>query len=278
MSTLIIDGKAIAGKIYDEIKVQIEAYPPALAIVQVGDDPGSTVYRRSIEKRARKLGIEIKTFLMEKDTTEREVIELIQRLNNDKNINGIIVQRPLPPHIRENVVLDLMDPLKDIDGASSYNLGKLLKKEDGLFPSTPLAVIKIMEEIGYDLTGKDVTLIGRSVVVGKPLALMLIHKNATVTVCHTKTKNLKEKCLRADLLISAAGKPGLVTGDMVKDGAFVVDVGINEVDGKIVGDIDFDSVRDRASHITPVPGGVGPVTVAMLFSNLLKAARLQNEK
>lgn len=278
MSAIIIDGKSIAGKIYDEIKIQIEAYSPTLAIIQVGDDPGSTVYRRSIEKKARKLGIEIRTFLMGKDITEKDIVELIQRLNNDKNINGIIVQRPLPPHIRENVVLDLISPLKDIDGASSYNLGKLLKKEDGLFPSTSLAVIKIIEESEYDLTGKDVTLIGRSVVVGTPLALMLIHKNATVTVCHTKTKNLKEKCLRADLLISAAGKPGLVTGDMVKDEAFVVDVGINEVNGKIVGDVDFDSVRDKASHITPVPGGVGPVTVAMLFSNLLKAWRLQNEK
>jgi len=154
----------------------------------------------------------------------------------------------------------------------------LVKKEEGLFPSTPLGVIKILEESGFDLTGKDVTLIGRSVVVGKPLALMLIHRNATVTVCHTKTRNLKEKCLRTDLLISAAGKPALVRGDMVKDGAFVVDVGINEVDGKIAGDVDFESVKDKTSYITPVPGGVGPVTVAMLFSNLIKATRLQNEK
>ena len=278
MSTKIIDGKSIARKIFEEIKPEIQAYCPILAIIQVGDDPGSSVYRRSIEKRASKLGVKTETFLLESDITEKAIINLIQQLNGDKNINGLIVQRPLPSHIRENVVLDFIDPLKDIDGATSYNLGKLVKKEEGLFPSTPLGVIKILEEVGFELIGKDVTLIGRSVVVGKPLALMLIHRNATVTVCHTKTKDLKEKCLKADLLITAAGKPALVGADMVKDGVFIIDVGINEVDGKIVGDVDFESVKDKTSHITPVPGGVGPVTVAMLFANLIKATRLQHEK
>ena len=279
---VIIDGKELAKKIRANLKIECEELKKKninskLAVIMVGEDPASKVYVRNKSKACEDVGIEYEEYLLDVNTTQKELIELIEKLNNDKTINGILLQSPIPSNLDINEAFRTISPQKDVDGFNPVNVGKLVLNQDTFVSCTPYGIMKMFEEYDIDLTGKNVVILGRSNIVGKPLIHCCLNKNATVTSCHSKTQNIAQKAKEADVLISAIGKANFVTADMVKDGAVVIDVGINRLDnGKITGDVDFESVKEKASYITPVPGGVGPMTIAMLMNNVIKATRRQN--
>ena len=279
---IIIDGKELAKKIRANLKIECEELKKKninskLAVIMVGEDPASKVYVRNKSKACEDVGIEYEEYLLDVNTTQKELIELIKKLNNDKTINGILLQSPIPSNLDVNEAFRTISPQKDVDGFNPVNVGKLVLNQDTFVSCTPYGIMKMFEEYDIDLTGKNVVILGRSNIVGKPLIHCCLNKNATVTSCHSKTQNIAQKAKEADVLISAIGKANFVTADMVKDGAVVIDVGINRLDnGKITGDVDFESVKEKASYITPVPGGVGPMTIAMLMNNVIKATRRQN--
>ena len=279
---VIIDGKELAKKIRANLKIECEELKKKninskLAVIMVGEDPASKVYVRNKSKACEDVGIEYEEYLLDVNITQKELIELIEKLNNDKTINGILLQSPIPSNLDVNEAFRTISPQKDVDGFNPINVGKLVLNQDTFVSCTPYGIMKMFEEYNIDLTGKNVVILGRSNIVGKPLIHCCLNKNATVTSCHSKTQNLAQKAKEADVLISAIGKANFVTADMVKDGAVVIDVGINRLDnGKITGDVNFESVKEKASYITPVPGGVGPMTIAMLMNNVIKATRRQN--
>ena len=279
---IIIDGKELAKKIRANLKIECEELKKKninskLAVIMVGEDPASKVYVRNKSKACEDVGIEYEEYLLDVNTTQKELIELIEKLNNDKTINGILLQSPIPSNLDINEAFRTIAPEKDVDGFNPINVGKLVLNQDTFVSCTPYGIMKMFEEYDIDLTSKNVVILGRSNIVGKPLIHCCLNKNATVTSCHSKTQNIAQKAKEADVLISAIGKANFVTADMVKDGAVVIDVGINRLDnGKITGDVDFESVKEKASYITPVPGGVGPMTIAMLMNNVIKATRRQN--
>lgn len=280
----ILDGKAVSLKVKESVKVRADelkkfGVEPTLAVVLVGEDKASQTYVRAKEKACNEYGIKSVAHRLSENTTQNELLALINVLNLDDSIHGILVQLPLPKHIDTNVVLAAIDPRKDVDGFHAVNVGKLVSGLDGFVPCTPLGVMEILKEYGIDVAGLNAVVIGRSNIVGKPMANLLLNASATVTVTHSKTKNLKEICKNADLIIAAIGKPFFLKADMVKDGAVVVDVGINRLDdGRLVGDVDFDEVAPKCSYITPVPGGVGPMTIAMLLNNTILAAQAKKIK
>ena len=279
---VIIDGKELAKKIRNNLRIECEELKQKnikskLAVIMVGDDPASKVYVRNKSKACEDVGIEYDEYLLDKETTQKELIELIKKLNDEKNINGILLQSPIPSNLDINEAFRTIAPEKDVDGFNPVNVGKLVLDQDTFVSCTPYGIIKMFEEYNIDLTGKNVVILGRSNIVGKPLIHCCLNKNATVTTCHSKTQNLAQKAKEADILISAIGKAHFVTADMVKENAVVIDVGINRLDnGKITGDVDFENVKEKVSYITPVPGGVGPMTIAMLMNNVIKATRRQN--
>ena len=278
----IIDGKLIASKIKEQVKQEVEELKakginPALAVILVGQDPASMVYVNNKEKTCNALGIESKVYRLEETTTTEELLDLINKLNKDKSIHGILLQHPVPSQIDEKLAFNTILPEKDVDGFNNINVGKLSNNEkDAFVPCTPLGVLEMLKHEGLKIEGKHCVIVGRSSIVGKPMAKLMLNENATVTVCHSKTKNLADITKLADILICTVGKPEFITVDMVKEGATVIDVGINRVDGKLVGDVKYDEVSKIAGAITPVPGGVGPMTIAMLMRNTLKA--VNNEK
>lgn len=280
----IIDGKELSAKIKEELKVKVADFTEkygreiTLAVVLVGENPASQVYVRNKIKAAETLGIKSLSFYLPETASFEEVKKVIKGLANDDSVDGILVQLPLPKHIDEVKVLELIPAEKDVDGFCKENVGNLLLGRECIVSCTPLGVIKMLESIDFDLTGKNAVVIGRSNIVGKPMALLLLQKNCTVTVCHSKTKNLKEICANADVLIAAIGKPEFVTGDMVKQGAVVIDVGINRTENGLVGDVKFSDVEDKVSYISKVPGGVGPMTITMLMENAYKCAVLRENK
>ncbi len=277
----IIDGKAISAKVKEEVKaeVQRDGLNVGLAVVIVGDDPASRVYVNNKKKACEFCGIKSFEYALPEETTEKELLDLVDTLNADKNVNGILVQLPLPKHLDEKKVIERISPLKDVDAFHEQNVGKIMIGNYAFLPCTPAGCMELIHSTGTTVAGKECVVIGRSNIVGKPMAMLLLHENGTVTVCHSKTKNLAEVCRRADILVAAVGRPNFVTADMVKDGAVVIDVGINRLDtGKLCGDVKFDEVSEKAGYITPVPGGVGPMTIAMLMKNTVTAWRIQNEK
>ena len=280
----ILDGKAVSLKVKESVKVRAEelkkfGVEPTLAVILVGEDKASQTYVRAKEKACNEYGIKSVAHRLSENTTQAELLALINVLNLDDSIHGILVQLPLPKHIDTNTVLATIDPAKDVDGFHAVNVGKLVSGLDGFVPCTPLGVMEILKEYGIDVAGLNAVVIGRSNIVGKPMANLLLNASATVTVTHSKTKNLKEVCKNADLIVAAIGKPFFLKADMVKDGAVVVDVGINRLDdGRLVGDVDFDEVAPKCSYITPVPGGVGPMTIAMLLNNTILAAQAKKIK
>lgn len=282
----IIDGKAVAREIQKQIKEEIDGLKrrwgmvPGLGVVLVGDDPASHLYVRNKEKACKEAGIHSQEHLLPASVSEKELLSVIHSLNRDKQIHGILVQLPLPAHIRSDKILAAVSPLKDVDGFHPVNQGLLLLGAEGLKPCTPLGIMKLLDSIGCDPKGKNATVVGRSNIVGKPVALMLLARHATVTLCHSRTAQLKDEVSRADILVVAIGKAGLVRGDWIKPGAVVIDVGSNRLpSGKFVGDVEFESAKERASWISPVPGGVGPMTICMLLFNTLRATKesLQRE-
>ena len=280
----ILDGKAVSLKVKESVKVRADelkkfGVEPTLAVVLVGEDKASQTYVRAKEKACNEYGIKSVAHRLSENTTQNELLALINVLNLDDSIHGILVQLPLPKHIDTNVVLAAIDPRKDVDGFHAVNVGKLVSGLDGFVPCTPLGVMEILKEYGIEVAGLNAVVIGRSNIVGKPMANLLLNASATVTVTHSKTKNLKEICKNADLIVAAIGKPFFLKADMIKDGAVVVDVGINRLDdGRLVGDVDFDEVAPKCSYITPVPGGVGPMTIAMLLNNTILAAQAKKIK
>lgn len=274
----IIDGKQIAGSIRSELSLKIAAYKNdysrdiGLAVVLVGENPASQIYVRNKIKACEEVGIKSYAYYLSENATQKELEELIKSLAEDEKINGILVQLPLPSHLSDKA-LKLIPDYKDVDGFSAKNIGKLCLNSESTVACTPYGVMKMLEYENIEIKGKNAVVIGRSNIVGKPMAMLLLNADATVTVCHSKTQNLKEQCKRADILVSAIGKPKFVTADMVKDGAVVIDVGMNrDTDGKLCGDVDFDNVKEKCSYISPVPGGVGPMTITMLMYNTYLAA------
>lgn len=279
---VIIDGKQLAKKIRGELKeecdeLKLQGIHSKLAVIMVGDNPASKVYVRNKSKACNEIGIDYEEYLLSDDTTQEELISIIQKLNQDETVNGILLQSPIPNHLNINQAFKAISYRKDVDGFTPSSVGKLAIGEDTFISCTPYGVMKMFEEYNIDLTGKNLVILGRSNIVGKPLLQCCLNKNATVTICHSKTTNLNEYTKNADVLISAIGKAKFVTKDMVKDGAVVIDVGINrDENGKMVGDVDFENVEPIASYITPVPGGVGPMIIAMLMNNVIKATKEQN--
>lgn len=273
----IINGKKLAKEIRENLKIKCEelkekGIQPKLAVIMVGDDKASQIYVRNKSKVCEEIGIEFKEYLLESNIEQKVLIDLIKKLNQDNNIHGILLQSPIPNHLDINEAFQTIAPEKDVDGFNPMNIGKLSLNQDTFVSCTPYGIMKMFEAYNIDLEGKNVTILGRSNIVGKPLIQCCLNKNATVTVCHSKTKNLKQHTLNADVVISAIGKSKFVTEDMIKPGAVVIDVGINRDDnGNITGDVDFESVYNKASYVTPVPGGVGPMTIAMLMNNVIKA-------
>ena len=278
---ILMDGKQLAKKIRTNLKKECEELKekginPKFAVIMVGNDSASKIYVKSKSKACEEIGIEFEEFLLSEDTTQEKLENLIEELNGNKKVHGILVQSPIPNHLDVNRAFEKIAPEKDVDGFNSVNVGKLVLNRDTFVSCTPYGIMKIFEEYQIDLTGKEVVIIGRSNIVGKPLIQCVLNKNATVTVCHSKTKNLAEHTKRADVVIAAIGKPHFITADMVKENAVVIDVGINRTEeGKILGDVEFETVEKKVEYITPVPGGVGPMTIAMLMNNVIKAARNQ---
>ena len=277
MSAYIIDGKALSLKIKEEAKQKAEQLSagkrqPCLAVIIVGDNPASRVYVNNKKKACEACSIKSLEYALGEDTSEAELLSLIDKLNNDNTVDGILCQLPVPKHIDENKVLDAISPEKDVDGFHPVNVGRMVAGKECFLPCTPAGVIEMLKSAGVDMNGKHCVIVGRSNIVGKPAALLMLQNNATVTVCHSRTRNLKDMLLQADIIIAAIGKPNFITADMVKPGAAVIDVGINRLEnGKLCGDVDFEAVKDIAGAVTPVPGGVGPMTIAMLMKNTVKA-------
>ena len=277
----IIDGKIISASVKDRVKAEVEklnqnGISVGLAVIIVGEDPASKVYVANKKKACEALGIVSEEYALPESTTNEELLDLIDELNHKNSINGILCQLPLPRHLDEKLIINSIDPEKDVDAFHPTNVGKIMIGDYDFLPCTPAGVMEMLAFEGIEVEGKNCVVIGRSNIVGKPMNMLLLHKNGTVTICHSKTKNLKEICKNADILVAAVGKPKFVTADMVKIGAVVIDVGINRVDGKLCGDVDYENVATKASAITPVPGGVGPMTIAMLMQNTLTAAKKQN--
>ena len=274
-----MDGKALAARIREQVAQEVAAFPRAigLATVLVGDDPASDVYIRMKHKATLEVGIEARDLRLPVTTSEEELLALVRELNADDAIDGILVQLPLPGQIDEGRVIRAVDPIKDVDGFHPVNAGLLLAGTPGHVPGTPLGVLALLDEYGVELEGAEAVVIGRSDIVGKPVALLLLHRHATVTICHSRTRDLAGEAARADVLVAAVGVPGVVTWEMVKPGAAVVDVGINRTDAGIVGDVD-PAVSERAGLLTPVPGGVGPMTIAMLLQSTVRAAKYRLEE
>ena len=280
---VIIDGKQVAQKTREQLKKDVEQLKkegiiPKLTVIMVGDNPASKVYVKQKSKACNDVGVKYEEYFLDINTTQEELLELIDKLNNDKSVNGILLQSPLPAHLDISEAFRRIDYRKDVDGFHPMNVGKLVLGQDTFISCTPFGIMRLFEEYKIDLCGKNVVIIGRSNIVGKPLVQCCLNNNATVTICHSKTKDVKEAAKNADVVVAAIGKAKFVKADMIKEGAIVIDVGINRLDtGKLVGDVDFDAVSQKASYITPVPGGVGPMTVAMLMNNVVKAAKQQNK-
>ncbi|MCS5694783.1 bifunctional 5,10-methylenetetrahydrofolate dehydrogenase/5,10-methenyltetrahydrofolate cyclohydrolase [Desulfofundulus thermocisternus] len=280
MAATLIDGKRVAAEIREEVKAEVarlreQGIVPKLAVVLAGDDPASVVYARSKEKSCSNVGIDFELFTLPGNVPEEEILALIDRLNKDDSVHGIMIELPLPKHINKQRVLEAVSPKKDVDGVHPINRGYILSGGDGLFPATPQSCIEIMLRSGIEIKGKNAVIVGRGETVGKPLIFMMLNQNATVTVCHTKTADLAYHTRQADILIAAVGKPRMIKADMIKPGAVVVDAGINQVEGGICGDVDFENAKEVAGAITPVPGGVGSLTTVLIQKNVLKAIRLQ---
>ncbi|MGB9823037.1 bifunctional methylenetetrahydrofolate dehydrogenase/methenyltetrahydrofolate cyclohydrolase FolD [Thermodesulfovibrio sp.] len=281
MSTEIINGKLLASKIKEELKKEVEnlknkGINPCLAVLLVGENKASQKYVSFKEKTCGELGIESLVFRLPDDADEANIIKLINELNENSQVNGILVQLPLPKHLNQQKILEKINPFKDVDGFTPYCLGRLLVDTPLFIPCTPKGVLRMLDEYKIKIEGKNAVVIGRSIIVGKPLSLLLLKRNATVTVCHSKTKELHEITKKADILCVAIGKERFINSSMIKEGAVVIDIGINvTADGKVTGDVDFDEVKQKASYITPVPGGVGPMTIAMLMENTIYAVKLQ---
>lgn len=275
----LIDGKALAQKIRGELKGECDKLKeqgifPKLAVIMVGDDKASKIYVKNKSKACEEIGIAYEEFLLGSDISLEELLNLIDTLNNRDDIHGILLQAPIPKNLDINAAFNRIDYRKDVDGFNPINVGKLVIGQDCFISCTPFGIIRMLEEYGIEIEGKNAVVVGRSNIVGKPVSQCLMAKNATVTVCHSRTRNIEEVARNADILVAALGKPKFIKGDMVKDGVVVIDVGINRTEeGKIVGDVDFDAVSKKASYITPVPGGVGPMTIAMLMTNVIKAAK-----
>ncbi|MCR5831493.1 MAG: bifunctional methylenetetrahydrofolate dehydrogenase/methenyltetrahydrofolate cyclohydrolase FolD [Lachnospiraceae bacterium] len=272
----IIDGKLISTTIKDELKQEVaeSGLKATLAVIQVGSDPASSVYVGNKKKACEYIGIGSKSFELPEETTEEELLKLIDDLNCDDDINGILVQLPVPKHIDDKKIINRISPLKDVDGFHPESVGNLCIGQDGFISCTPAGIIELLKRSDISIEGKECVVIGRSNIVGKPMALLLLANNGTVTVCHSRTKDLKSVCKRADILVAAVGKPKMITAEYIKEGAVVIDVGIHRMDnGKLCGDVDYDDVAPHTSAITPVPGGVGPMTIAMLMVNCVKAAK-----
>ena len=280
----ILDGKKVSAKVREDLKLEVdnlkkEGIKPKLAVIMVGNDLASKVYVRNKNKACEEIGIEYEEFLLDEETTMEELLNVIDNLNKNQNIDGILLQSPIPKHLDINKAFRAILPEKDVDGFHPINAGKLSIGEKCFVPCTPHGVVKIIEEYNIETEGKNVVIVGRSNIVGKPLIQSMLQKNATVTVCHSKTRKLEEFTRKADILIVAIGKQKFITENMVKEGVVVIDIGINRnEEGKIVGDVDFDNVSKKASYITPVPGGVGPMTVAMLMENVVEAAKQNKYK
>ena len=275
----IISGKELSKKIRKELKEEVKSLKekgvnPKLAVIMVGDDAGSQVYVKNKSKACEKVGIEFEEYLFDDKLQEEELLRLIEKLNVDDSIHGILLQSPVPKHIDINKAFRTISPDKDVDGFNPINVGNLSIGEDAFISCTPYGIVKMLEEYNIETVGKKAVILGRSNIVGKPMIQCMLNKNSTVTVCHSKTQKIEEEVKRADIVIAAIGKPKFVKADMIKDGAVVIDVGINRLeDGSISGDLDYDKICEKASYITPVPGGVGPMTIAMLLSNVVKAAK-----
>jgi len=279
----IIDGKKVSQDIRNEIRestLRLQAEKgivPGLAVVLVGDDPASQIYVRGKKNACREVGFLSKEFRLPADTSEAKLLDIIDGLNRDDEIHGFLVQLPVPEHIRTEAIIEAIDPRKDVDGFHPYNVGKLFSGNPYHRACTPAGIMELLDRYEIEIKGKEAVIVGRSNIVGKPLIMMLLERHATVTVCHTRTRDLPEVTRRAEILVAAAGKPEMIRGDMIRDGAVVIDVGINRLDtGKLVGDVSFADACERVSYITPVPGGVGPMTIAMLLRNTLGAASIQN--
>ena len=278
----LIDGKIISAFVKDRVKNEVSALKEkgittGLAVIIVGEDPASKVYVNNKKKACEALGIISEEYALPENTTQEELLALIDTLNKKESINGILCQLPLPKHLNEEIVINAISAEKDVDAFHPVNVGKIMQGNYDFVPCTPAGIMEMLAYEGIEIAGKTCVVIGRSNIVGKPMSMLLLHKNGTVTICHSKTQNLKEVCKSADILVAAVGRPNFVTADMVKENAVVIDVGINRVDGKLVGDVNFDEVSKKASYITPVPGGVGPMTIAMLMQNTLTAAKKQNK-
>ena len=280
---MIIDGKKISAEIKDEVREEVAALKEegkeiALAVIQVGADPASSVYVRNKKRACEYTGIESVSYELPESTTQEELLDIIRKCNEDSKINGILVQLPLPDHMNEDEVLFLIDKKKDVDGFHPVSVGNMVIGEDGFLPCTPAGVIQLLKRSGVEIEGKECVVLGRSNIVGKPMSILLLRENGTVTICHSRTKNLKEVCKRADILVVAIGKPKFIDDSYVKEGAVVIDVGIHRnEDNKLCGDVDFDKVEPKVSAITPVPGGVGPMTIAMLMKNCVESKKLFGE-
>ncbi len=278
----IIDGKAVSAKVKEQVRKEAETLREkgieiGLAVVIVGDNPASRVYVNNKKKACAEVGFNSYEYALPEETTEAELLELVEKLNNDDKVNGILVQLPLPKQINENAIINAIRPEKDVDAFHPENVGHIMIGDFSFLPCTPAGVMELIAETGVDVCGKNCVVIGRSNIVGKPMAMLLLHKNGTVTICHSRTKNLEEICSNADILVAAVGKAGFVTPDMVKAGAVVIDVGMNRnAEGKLCGDVDYTACFDKAGYITPVPGGFGPMTIAMLMRNTLTAAKIKN--
>ena len=274
---IILSGKELSDKLTQEQKARVKEMKkqgiyPGLAVVLVGEDPASHIYVRNKGIACETIGIHSETVRLPAETSQEQLEDTIDQLNRDRKISGILVQLPLPKHLNEEAALAKILPEKDVDGFHLMNAGKLFTGQEGVVPCTPKGILYMLKEAGIDLVGKEAVVIGRSNIVGKPIAMLLLQEHCTVTLCHSRTKDLKEHCRRADVLVAAIGKPRFVTADMLKAGAAVMDVGINRVDGKVVGDVDYDQVAQVAGYITPVPGGIGKMTISMLMENTLEAA------
>lgn len=277
----LIDGKAVADTVKEEVKKQVAALKSrgvsvGLAVILVGDDEASKIYVKRKQSVCEELGIRSFEYNLDSGVTEAELVALIEKLNKDPEINGILCQLPLPSHIDKSAIIGAIDISKDVDGFHPVNTGKMLVGTPGVLPCTPAGILKLLDYYGISVAGKKCVVIGRSDIVGKPVASLLMQRDGTVTVCHSKTPDLKEETKTADILVSATGQAGLVTADMVKEGAVIIDVGISRKNGKLCGDVDFEKVKEKAAYITPVPGGVGPMTIAMLMYNTLAAAKKQS--
>ena len=279
----ILDGKAVSQRIKDELKLEVENLKKegktvGLAVIIVGDNPASRIYVNNKKKACEEIGIYSEEYALPAETTQQQLLDLIKTLSDAKHISGILVQLPLPKHFDEKAVIAAIPPEKDVDAFHPVNVGKIMIGDFDFLPCTPAGVMELIAEAGIDPSGKECVVIGRSNIVGKPQAMLLLHKNATVTICHSKTVDLKTVCRRADILVAAVGKAKFVTADMIKPGAVVIDVGMNrDENGKLCGDVDYENVKEVAGAITPVPGGVGPMTIAMLMKNAVKAALIQEK-